>query len=209
MKNRLQTLVDQGVVIYGHTNKIIEMIKSAMPLLMCGAIFMDAQRRRNPDDSLTHFLSEPQTVLMLAATAMSLVMISLYTLFLPRNASVQADHSVDLGTSFKSSSSSTLFMQLVKSRDSLNHICRITSEKIDDFIKQVAPYFIMLFSTATIISNTPSFIQEINNPEKRSIFLVSYLINAAIIFGAVQDIRHSKSHEPRRKECETQVDETL
>lgn len=208
--SRLQALVDQGVVIYGRKNEIFGKIQSAMPLLIIGAAFMDAHSRtRNSDDSFTRYLSEPQTLLMFGVAAISLVMATLYSLFLPRDKGVQVDGNVDLDAPFKSSSSSRLFMQLVKSRDSLKYIHRITSEKINDSIEQVSPYFMLLFSSIAALSNTPEFIREMNNPEKRSICLASYLINASIIFSAAQSIRHPKQQEPRRKDCEMQVDEAL
>ena len=194
-------------------NKMLERMKSAMPSLMVGAFFIDAQNRtRNPNYSLARFLSEPQTLTMLgAAAAISLAMASLCRLFLPRDASVQADVSVDLDSSFKSNSPSTLFMQMVKSHNALKHAYKITSEKTEDFVKQVIP-FLYFFSIAIMLLNFPSFIQEIYNSEKRPLFLISYLLMtpAAFIFCFVQNIiRHPEPHEPRRKECETQVNEAL
>lgn len=196
MKNRQAILAEQKMK---SVTPLVMM--SAMVVALVNAFFMDT-------DARNRLLSEPQAVLMLATNAaMLLAMASLYSLFSPRDASVQTDASIDLDSSFKSKPSSALFTQLVRSRDTLRHAYRITSEKIDDFLKQVVPYLIILFSTKGVLSSIPTLIQEIDNPEKRSIFLSSYLFYAALIFGSVQNIRHSKPHEPRRKDCETQVDD--
>lgn len=200
MRHQLQTLVTQG-------DELFKKIQGAMPLLAVGAFLIEAQSRtRNSDDSLTRSLSEPQTLIMLGATAILFVMASLYILFLPRDASVQADASVDLNSSFKSNSSSALFMWSVKSHESLKHTHRITSEKFDDFAKQITPYVCMLISAGVVLPTIPQFIEA--DQSKKQLFLIPYLMHAAIIFGSVQKICHSKPSEPRRKDCETQIDET-
>lgn len=200
MKNKLETLT---LVTQKMESVTPLVMMSAMVVALVNAFFMDT-------DARNRLLSEPQAVLMLATNAaMLLAMASLYSLFSPRDASVQTDASIDLDSSFKSKPSSALFTQLVRSRDSLKHAYRITSEKVDDFIKQAAPYFFMLFCAKNILSIVSSFMQEADKSEKQSLFLAGFLMNAVIIFGSVQNIRHSKSHEPRRKDCETQVDEAL